>query len=149
MAAELICPNCSNVIVLKDLNVGDEFKCPYCKLQGNIPDPEQPVASFQVSDKPQENDNCVPHSSTDGPTPDTDKTRFPAVRALSGIIKVVAWILSFAAVIIGLVAIDNRDPVAGFGIFIGAALGLIILLAIADLMLVLLAIEENTRQSPK
>ena len=149
MAVEFICPSCTNVVALKNLNIGDEFECRYCKLRGVVPESGQPVTSFQVRDEPEENDSEFSKSSTDVTTTRTEKVRFQAVRALSGIIRVAAWILSLLAGIGGLFVFLEGDFSAGIVWIIGSFLILIMSLAIAEIMLVFLAIEENTRQRIK
>jgi len=147
MGIRINCPECKKEIIFQYLDVGDEFKCPYCDLRSVVPESGEPVKSYRLGDGFKRTDNSISESSTDVPSAGADNgVRFPVVTVLSNIIRVVAWIVFVASVIIGFVAISYQYLLAGIGFLVSGALILIVNLAFAELLLVLLAIEENTRK---
>lgn len=140
------CPECDKEIILKHLNVGDEFKCPHCDLRGAVPESATPVTSDRLREWQEKTYGGISESYKTVSTVDTGESRFPGVRVLSGVIKVFAWIEAAAFVLIGLVVLKGSAAVA-IGCFAFGALTLITFLAVGELLMVLLAIEENTRKS--
>ena len=119
MAFQITCPNCGNELVLNNLNTGDEFKCRHCGVRGVVPEKVEPVKPYKT------------------------------VRILASITKFVAWVLSIAFLVFGLYAMSKGAVLPALGYIAGGILVLIVNLAIAELLLVVLAIEENTRRLPK
>lgn len=146
MAIQIICPECTKEITFKFLGVGDQFKCPHCNLQGIVPESGKSVVLSVSSDNPTETGSGIIATPKDLTPADGGKERFPVVRVLSAILKFVAWIVGAASAVLGMVAISNHDPLAGIGAFALGVLIVIVNLAFAELLLVLLALEENTRK---
>lgn len=156
MAIQFKCPSCNHEIVVKYLNIGDEFMCTHCKLRGIIPAEGKPVTSYSEGEKPQRdiisktNETVTFYNESEkaNNTSEGYKTnvRFPAVKALSSIITVLAWILFAVSMIMGLMAFSNGGFLVGLPFIVGGVLVLIINLAIAQLLLLFMAIEENTRK---
>ena len=147
MAIRFNCPQCKREILFKYLKAGDEFCCPHCDLRAAVPESGELVKDFSESDVTRRTNNTSPTRKSGGATTGVETSHFAAVKVLSTIIKVAAWIISIASIIIGIVALSNHAPLAGIGCFLGGGLILIVNLAIAELLLVLLAIEENTRKA--
>ena len=160
MAIEFKCPSCNHEIVVKYLNIGDEFMCSHCKLRGTIPETGEPVTSYSEDEKPQRdiisetNETITFYNKSEKANNISNKTfenhktnvRFPAIKTLSIIITVLAWISSVVFLIVGLVAISEKAVLTGIGYMAIGVLVLIVNLAIAQLLLLFLAIEENTRK---
>ena len=85
------------------------------------------------------------------------KHRFPALRTVAAVFKVLAWIIAAAAVVAFVFllvrgsdygfTIGGTSILTAFLVLLGGALYTLILYAVAEGILVLLAIEENTRRA--
>jgi len=85
------------------------------------------------------------------------KHRFPALRTIAAVLKVLAWIVAAAAVVAFVFllvggknygfTIGGASILTAFLVLLGGALYTLILYAAAEGILVLLAIEENTRRA--
>ncbi len=146
MAIQFNCPSCNQELFLQDLNTGDAFMCPHCDFQGIIPETVLSVASDSKDKLPDKVVNNTSDKYVNIPNVDSDNVKFPAVKALSSIISVLAWILFAVSMIMGLMAFSNGGFFTGIPIIVGGTLILIINLAISQLLLLFLAIEENTRK---
>jgi len=72
--------------------------------------------------------------------------RYPALRLISGIFRIVAWLAGIAALIIIYKLISsNSDITFVLGTLVIGAILTISLLAISEIIIVLVDIEENTR----
>jgi len=80
--------------------------------------------------------------------------KFPALHTISAILKIFAVVIGIAA-IAGFVGVitkvlpvyDQNVPLIGAAILLGGAFYLLMLWAMAEGILVILAIEENTRKT--
>ncbi|GEM_PF-2696168 len=83
--------------------------------------------------------------------------KFPALHTISALFKILAWIVGIAALILGGITIGGLYSAAAFGSAGNVVAGILIILigafyvlmlyGIAESILVILAIEENTRKS--
>lgn len=146
MGIKFKCPSCENEIALRFLKIGDEFKCRSCGQRGIIPESGEEVETInEIYNANVKTDLGNEESMNDSPTNRT--TRFPAVKIVSLLTKIGAWIIFAASLIIGLMAVSNNAPLVGMGCIAVGIAYLITNLAFAELLLVFLAIEENTRKS--
>jgi len=81
--------------------------------------------------------------------------KFPVLHTIASLFKILAWVVGIAAVIMCIFSFVGRADLLGGGIvtglmiLIGGAIYALILYAFAEGILVVLAIEENTRKSNK
>ena len=146
MAIHFKCPSCENDITVRYLGVGEEFECRNCHQRGLIPESGEEVA---ISDGDYFGQTSTSSSNNDSTKEQTNnsKSRFPAIRIVSDLTKIGAWVIFAVALIIGIMAISNRALFAGIGWIAGGMAYLVMNLAFAELLIVLLAIEENTRKA--
>ena len=78
--------------------------------------------------------------------PETPTRRYPALRVLSVLYRVLAVVVGIAAFIVIMIGISMENVQLIFGGIIGGAFGVITNLAIAEFILLFLDIEKNTRK---
>ncbi|MBN2200152.1 MAG: hypothetical protein JW747_09930 [Candidatus Aminicenantes bacterium] len=85
------------------------------------------------------------------------KHNFPALRTVATVFKILAWIVAAASVVAFVfllvggggygVGIGGNRIAMAFAVLLGGAIYTLMLFAVAEGILVLLAIEENTRKA--
>jgi len=82
--------------------------------------------------------------------------KFPALHAISAILKILAVVVAiatiamFVVIIAHIFQISSQNPIlTGIGILLGGGFYVLVLWALAEGILVILAIEENTRKTTK
>jgi hypothetical protein len=77
-----------------------------------------------------------------------NKPKYPALRFISSMYKLLAFLIGIVAVVIGILSMSGFDAnyPLGFGIILGGLIGLITMLAMSEGIKVFLDIEENTRK---
>ncbi|MEA2030909.1 MAG: hypothetical protein U9N55_04860 [candidate division Zixibacteria bacterium] len=156
MAIQFNCPNCGTELHFNYLKIGDEFKCTECNSRGIVPESGKEA---ELTSRGEINGKDISGYLKGRATPQTNSNqedqinsynnRFPAVKIVSALIKVVAWIVFVALVVFGFYAFNIGHPLEGIKWFIIGATILVFNLAFSEILLVILAIEENTRKSIK
>ncbi len=144
MPLKFSCPVCENEIISKSEERNVSVKCPYCSAEPSIPN-----SAEKTNEEPNEHLKLTQEDKIK-PTPESffiENEKFPAVKNFSRVIKIVSWIVFACLIIIGVVDFIMLEFRSGIINIVAGSLFLIINLGIAELSLVLLAIEENTRKS--
>lgn len=88
------------------------------------------------------------------PQPNENSSRYPALRVIAGIYRILAFLFGIAAIVViifGVRALDSSGAEVGapliIGGFLGGLIGVITNLAAAEGILVFLDIEQNTRST--
>jgi len=162
MSLKFSCPECGNVIIVKQLGYGESAKCYSCGAQVNVPEnavttdepPTVPKTEPQPPSQALRNPEISATNSPAGKEPDIKfKTLLAYGRSISGL----GWVVFAIGVIIviaGLVALSQQNRYGGLmsagglgliGTGISVMIGGILLVVLGQTISCFVAIETNTR----
>lgn len=143
MALRFPCEKCGQPIISKFLKIGETAKCKNCGFESEVP--SNAVSTTDVPDYT----SMTPVAQRVNHEKTPPNSSFSSLRTVSAGIKVIAWISGAAYLIFGLVSVSMTRGSSGFLMLlvavVGAAVVFVMLYAAAELILVILAIEKNTR----
>jgi hypothetical protein len=144
MALKFNCKNCGGEIVTKYLKPGEFYKCRACGAENAVP------AEAAETDEITTYAAVTPGAPFKGPgqgeTPFALRKKYPALRRIATLFKVLGWVGAAALVLFGIFA-PQINIVLRFTLFLYAGLWLLFLITYAECIVVLMDIEENTRVS--
>lgn len=144
MALKFNCKNCGAEIVTKYLKPGEFYKCRTCGAENQVP-----VEAAKVDEIPTH--AAVRRGAPfEGPggneAPLASWKKYPALRRIATIFKVLGWVGAVALVLFG-IFVPGIGVFLRFMCFLYAGICLLFFFTYAECIVVLMDIEENTRVS--